>query len=116
MTEAAEKVKRDFDAISNKIDAIYEKYSGKLKKEVEESRTKQTEIEEKIKTLRTAASKAELDLKKSNEKLENMQKAVAEMGEELERLEENKVKTKEEIDELGAFLGDTKVNQQLKLQ
>uniref|UniRef100_A0AC35GPB2 Structural maintenance of chromosomes protein n=1 Tax=Panagrolaimus sp. PS1159 TaxID=55785 RepID=A0AC35GPB2_9BILA len=108
MTEAAEKVKRDFDEISRKIDAIYEEISGTLKKEVDEKKARQTQIEGKIKTLRTAASKAEIDLQKSNEKLESMQTAVAEMEEELQRLEENKVAIKEEIDELSAFLEDKK--------
>uniref|UniRef100_A0AC35FBS3 Uncharacterized protein n=1 Tax=Panagrolaimus sp. PS1159 TaxID=55785 RepID=A0AC35FBS3_9BILA len=98
---STEKVKRDFDA-------IYEKISGTLKKEVDEKKARQTEIEGKIKTLRTAASKAEIDLQKSNEKFESMQKAVADMEEELQRLEENKVAIKEEIDELSAFLEEKK--------
>uniref|UniRef100_A0A914QN82 Uncharacterized protein n=1 Tax=Panagrolaimus davidi TaxID=227884 RepID=A0A914QN82_9BILA len=79
-----------------------------LKKEVDEKKARQTEIEGKIKTLRTAASKAEIDLQKSNEKLESMQKAVAEMKEELQRLEENKIAIKEKIDKLSAFLEDKK--------
>lgn len=110
LTDTADKIKRDYDAISKKIDAIYEEISGKLKKEVDEKKARQAEIEDKIKTLRNAASKAEIDLKKSKEKLENMKTSIVDMEKEITKLEDDKRETAENIEGLTALVEEKKVS------
>uniref|UniRef100_A0A7E4UL16 Structural maintenance of chromosomes protein n=1 Tax=Panagrellus redivivus TaxID=6233 RepID=A0A7E4UL16_PANRE len=112
---SAEAVKHEYDAISKRIDAVYEEVSGELQRNVDALKKKQTDAEAKIKSLRSAASKAEIDLKKSTEKVASLKKQLVTIEKEIETSEAEQARTAEDIEELSALV-DEKKAQLVELQ
>ncbi|KAE9548318.1 hypothetical protein FO519_008470 [Halicephalobus sp. NKZ332] len=103
-TTVVDEIQKEFDEISKNIEKIYEEISGDIQKEVDERKKRKTEIENEIKTLRSSASKAEMDLRKGNERIEAAKEAIVEMEEKLVNLESEKKKCEEDLVDLRTSL------------